>query len=319
MRIAVLGAGSLGSVVGAHLARAGQDVILIGRQAHVERLRDDGLRVTGLEDFTVKVGATADPADVEKADLLLLTTKTYDSVAALEDSHFEVEMAASLQNGVTKDEVLAGKYGREKVLGALTGIGASMAEPGVVAHTYNGATLFGEFSGETTERCVQVVEAFKGSGLEAEISGRIMDDEWSKLCQYCAGSMVSSLSRLEYHRMCKSPSLAELFVTISREVEAVARALGYRLRNVASFRVEDVLRRPFEEAVESVMERGRALERAGMINVKISMLQDLEAGRRTELEETVGYVVRKAEELGVDVPSLSLAYLVVKGIEEGLV
>ncbi len=272
--------------------------------------------MTGLESFTVAVEATADPKDVDAADLLLLTTKTYDSEAALDGVSFDVNVVASLQNGVMKNDVLARRFGSEKVIGGLTGVGASVVGPGVVAYTYNGATVFGELGGEGSDRVLRAVDIFNRSGLKAEASGGIEDDEWSKLCQYCAASMVSALSRLEYHRVCASRPLAELFVNMSREAEVVARALGHRLRDVASFRVEDVLRLPYEEAVRSVLERGRALEKAGMTKVKISMLQDLEAGRRTELEETVGYVVREADRLGVEARVLSLAYKIVKGIVE---
>ncbi|MFQ5838800.1 MAG: ketopantoate reductase family protein, partial [Thermoplasmata archaeon] len=242
MRVVILGAGGLGSIVGAFLARGNQDVVLIGRPAHVERVRRSGVQVTGLDTFTARVEATADPKEVDSADLLLLTTKTYDSEEALDAVDFDVSLAASFQNGVTKDEVLARRFGRDKVLGAVTGIGASMVGPGVVAHTYDGGTLFGEFGGDVSKRVLQVVDAFNGGGLQTRASERIEDDEWSKLCQYCAASMVSALSRLEYHRVCKSRPLAQLFVTISREVEAVARGLGRQLRDVASFPVEEVLR-----------------------------------------------------------------------------
>ncbi len=316
MKVVILGAGSLGSVIGAFLARSKQEVVLIGREGHVDLIRKEGLRVRGLEPFTVAVEATADPKEVDEADFLLLTTKTYDSEAALNGVSFDVKMVASLQNGVIKNDLLARRFGRDKVVGALTGVGASMVEPGVVDYTYNGATVFGELGGERSDRILRAVDVFTRSGLKAEVSESIEDDEWSKLCQYCAASMASTLSRFEYHRVCSSRPLAELFVTISREAEAVARALGHRLGDVASFRVEDVLRLPYEEAVRSVMERGRALEEAGMTNVKISMLQDLEAGRRVELEETVGYVVREGDRLGIETPALSLAYQVVKGVVE---
>jgi 2-dehydropantoate 2-reductase len=315
VRTVILGAGSLGSVIGAFLAQAGQDVTLIGRQRHVDRIRIQGLRVTGLHDFSVRVDATSDPRGLDASDLLLLTTKTYDSEAALSSVDFEVGVAASLQNGVVKDDVLARRFGTERVLGAVTGVGASLQGPGVVAHTYNGATVFGELDGRMSPRLRQVVRLFEDSGLQAEASDRIVDDEWSKLCQYCAASLVSAVSRLRYHQVCSSRPLAKLFVIISREVDAVAKVLRRRLRDVAGFRVSEVLRGPLQEAVERIMERGRALEKAGLTDVKISMLQDLEAGRRTELEDTAGYVLREARRLGVATPALSFAYRVVRGVE----
>jgi 2-dehydropantoate 2-reductase len=315
VRIVILGAGALGSVIGAFLSRADADVVLIGRPPHVKRIQQRGLRVKGLQTFTARVEATTDAASVDSADLLILTTKTYDSRSALNAVEFDVGMAASLQNGVLKDEVLARRFGRDKVLGAVTGVGASMVEPGVVAYTFDGTTVFGELDGGVSPRVLRVLEAFGDAGLRAEASERILDDEWSKLCQYCAASLVSALSRLRYHEVCTSRPLAELFVTISREVALVARGLGRQLRDVAGFRVEEVLSGSFAEAVESVMGRGKVLVEAGMTDVKISMLQDLEAGRRTELEDTVGHVVREADRLGLETPALSFGYQVVKGVE----
>lgn len=311
----ILGAGAVGSVVGAYLARAGQDVVLLGRGAHVERIRERGLRVLGVEDFLVRVEATADPSELDRADLLLLTTKTYDTKAALDALDFEVRTAASLQNGVAKDDLLAKRFGRGRILGALTVLGASRPEPGVVHFTYPGVTAFGELDGRRSERVDETVAAFRESGLRVQASDRIVDDEWTKFCQWTAACLVSCLTRLEWHRIWTTRPLADLFVRLLREAAAVARVRGHQVRSVPGLRVADFLEGPPEAAVERVLQHGARLAESGATEVKISMLQDLEAGRPLELD-SIEYLVEEARRLGVETPALALGYQVVQGLVE---
>lgn len=315
MHIVVLGAGALGSVLGGHLARHGHDVTLVGRGDHVARVRERGLRVEGRVAFTVQVHATTDPREVEGADLLLATTKLRDLPQALEGVPDGVRMAAGLQNGVTKDDLLARRFGEDRVLGALSLVGASRVEAGVVRHTFEGFTLFGERGGSVTPRVQGVVDAFEGSGLRARASDAIVDDEWTKFCQWAAAGVASCLSRLEWHRIWTSRPLAELFVLALREAAAVARAGGHRVRSVKGLRVGDFLDGPLEEAVDLAVERGGRLAEWGATDVKISLLQDLEAGRPTEAEETLGHLLREAGQRGVETPVLEVGYRVIRGIE----
>src|SRR6266849_6652362 len=120
MHIVILGAGALGTVLGAHLARAGEDVTLIARGTRAAYLQEQGATLTGLVDFTVPVHVITDPSQVHDADVLIVTVKTYDMEAALQNvKHLHVESVASIQNGVLKNEQLAQTFGWEKVLGAM--------------------------------------------------------------------------------------------------------------------------------------------------------------------------------------------------------
>src|SRR5207245_10725426 len=120
MKIVILGAGALGTVLGAHLARAGEDVTLIARGQRAAYLQEHGATITGLVDFTVPVRVDTDPSQLHDADVLMVTVKTYDTVAALASvKHLDVGSVLSIQNGVLKNEPLAQSLGWEEVRGAM--------------------------------------------------------------------------------------------------------------------------------------------------------------------------------------------------------
>ena len=323
MNIVILGAGGLGSVYGGYLARSGQAVTLIARPAHVAAIQHDGLRISGYEEFTVPAGprlrATADAASVRQADLLLVTVKTRDTETALADvAHLRPAMVASLQNGVLKDEQLIEAFGPQAVLGAACIVGATLREPGHAACTLFGATWFGELDDQRTERLEQVVAAFRETGLKVEVPASIRSAEWSKLCQILPAATLSALSRLEYHKVCQSPDLAYLFVKLTHECAAVAAASGVALGDYEGFNVKTLAEADFEEAVAMIQERGRKLEARNMTDVRISMLQDVLAGRQTEIEAIAGDVVRRAQRLGLAVPATEFATRAIRGIESWL-
>jgi 2-dehydropantoate 2-reductase len=118
VKIVILGAGAVGSIIGAHLAREGEDVVFIARGERGKFIREHGIKVTGLADFTVPVNVTDNLNEVEQADVLLVAVKTYDMEEALKSvSHLEVGSVLSVQNGVFKNEQLAQYFGQERPWG----------------------------------------------------------------------------------------------------------------------------------------------------------------------------------------------------------
>src|SRR5687767_13388690 len=127
MKIVILGAGALGSLFGAHLAQAGEDVTLIAREARAKAIQEHGVTVNGLANFTVPVHATARPQGLQHADALLVTVKTYDMGTALESvAHLRVGGVLSVQNGLVKNEQLARSFGWENTLGAAAHVSAEV-------------------------------------------------------------------------------------------------------------------------------------------------------------------------------------------------
>lgn len=145
MRIVVLGAGGVGSVIGGYLARRGIDVVMIARPGHTAAVQQNGLQLSGIENFRATVPTLADATQIHTADTVILTVKTKDMDRALAGiAHMQVGGLASLQNGLVKNEQIARVFGADRVIGATTMIGASLLRDGEVEYTLDGVTFFGE-------------------------------------------------------------------------------------------------------------------------------------------------------------------------------
>ncbi|MCS6926569.1 MAG: 2-dehydropantoate 2-reductase [Candidatus Binatia bacterium] len=320
MRIIVLGAGGVGSVVAGYLARAGYDVVMLARPGHAAEVQRSGLQLRGLADFRVRLPAFADATRLEAADVLIVTVKTKDMERALQGvAHLQIGCAASLQNGVVKNEQLARVFGWEKVVGATTMIGAVLVRDGEVEYTLDGITFFGELDGRQSERVQWLVDAFVRAGLKAAVADDIVAVEWTKQAFQNPFAPLSALTRLPVHRVWAHPHLAALSVHMFREVVAVARARGVELSKHPAWSLFNIAvwrDAPFEEAVRMIVEVGERVAASGRTHIIPSMLQDVLAGKQTEIEETVGYVYKEGLRLGVPVPYTEFAYRAVKAIEE---
>lgn len=314
----IVGAGSVGTVLAGYLARSAQDVTVVTRPQYLAELNSRPLRVYGISDFEVRV-RVVDHVDRGNPDYLILAVKTIDTEAALAAvCGVAPRSALSLQNGMVKDEQLRDAFGPESVVGATSIIGATMKEPGVAEHTFNGATLLGEFAGGSSERVDRLASILSLAGLRAETVEDVVSAEWSKLCQIVPAALLSALSRLPYYQVCLSEPLARRFIEITHECVAVAQASGATVGDYPGFNIKTLVELPREAAVESILERGRDLERRGMRSMRMSLLQDLERGKRTEIEEIAGEVVRRARATAVAAPATALCYEIVRGVEAAL-
>lgn len=320
MKVVVAGAGALGSVLGGYFAQAGAEVTLIARRPHVEAMRERGLVIEGRRGSQVvrNLRAVGDAGEVDAADLLIVCVKSQDNrnaLAALRHLRGKVGAVLSLQNGGRKDEELAEVFGWDAVVGAATLVGASMPGPGRVLHTNDGGTWIGEFDGEPSARVEAIADLFRKADLFVEICPDIRSATWCKLNQMAPAAALSCVTRLHIHQIYLDRELATLFVELSREVAQVAERLGIALADFRGFAVKSVCTLPFDQAVESVIARGRAMQAQGLTQVKISTLQDLERGKPTEADEVIGYLVRLGAKHGVTLPKLELLYRVIRGIE----
>ena len=320
MHTVVVGAGALGSILGGYVAETGEEVTLVGRRPHVDAIRAHGLVIEGMRGRHVvrNIRAVTDPRGLASADALILAVKSYDTTEALASlSHLRGKIGAvlSVQNGGGKDEALAETFGRDAVVGATSIVGGAMPAPGRVIHTSEGGTWIGEFDGRRTARVEAIAEVFRKAGLRIEVRDDIRSAIWCKLNQMVPAAALACVTRLHVHEMYQDPSLAALFVELSREVAGVAARLDIPLVDCQGFPVKTLCSQPFETAVESVIARGLAMQERGMTQVKISTLQDLERGKRTEAEQVIGYVVGLAAAHGVAVPKLALLYRVIQGVE----
>jgi 2-dehydropantoate 2-reductase len=319
MKIVILGAGALGSLFGAHLARAGEDVTLIAREARARSIQEQGVTVTGLANLTVPVHVTARPQELQQADVLLVAVKTYDMETALESvAHLRLGSALSVQNGLIKNEQLARRFGWEKTLGAAAHISAELLSTGAVRFTANEWFSIGELPEGTSARVEAIVAALTQAGIRAEASPQVRSIEWTKYVVNISWMALSALSRMETHRMFKHPDLAWIAAKLTREVAQIPVRLGIPLVDKGAFSAKTLREVAFEEAAANFRQVGERMEAQGATAHKVSILQDLERGRPLEFEAMFGYAVRKAAELGVSLPTVELCYRLIKGVAESL-
>ncbi|MFC6864024.1 ketopantoate reductase family protein [Halomicroarcula sp. GCM10025817] len=272
MDVLVVGAGSLGSLLGGLLARE-HDVTLVGRDPHVETVRREGLAVVGTERFTVHPAARTDLPDA--ADLALVTVKAYDTGAvadALADCMLEA--CLSLQNGMGNEARLAAAVDCSVLAGTCT-YGARLVDPGRVAFTGRGEVVLGDREGGASAVADEVAAAFREAGVATSVDADMPARLWEKLAVNAAINATTALSRVENGALAESPGEA-LLAAAARETAGVAREHGVAL--------------PDDRAVSLAADVAR--ETAAN---RSSMYQDVERGRRTEVDAINGYVVDHAD------------------------
>ncbi len=292
---------------------------MLARPGHVAAVKQAGLQIRGMGNFTVPVPVETEATGRGEADALLVTVKTKDMARALKGvAHLRVGLVASLQNGMVKNEQLAAVFGKEKVVGCTTMVGATLVEDGIVEYTQDGVTFLGELDGSRSQRVDEVVHAFKASGLNGAAVDNIVSIEWTKQAIQSPFATLCALARLPVHVVWANRRLAELSVRMFREVMAVARANGVELAPHPAWRfnMEIFAQGSFAEAVDSLVNAGERAAKGGYTRIIPSMLQDVLAGKQTEIEETVGYVVAEGRRLGIPLPYTDFVYQMVKAIEE---
>ena len=314
---AILGAGALGSILGAHLVRAGHGVTLLARGRRAGQIEADGLRVEGLVDLGVRVPVLTDPRQLRGAETLIVATKAISTAQALEPlRHSDIGSALSIQNGLLKDDLLGDAFGQEKVLGALANFSGELQSSGTVLFTRNNGLSVGELDGSGSPRVQQIVDALEGSGIRATVSDRIVADEWSKFAAWVGLMALSVTTRRNTWEYLCHPGAALVLVRLIREVAQLAAVRGIPLVGAPVLPVQELCEAPDARAVEIVTAIGRSFREKAPTH-RVSALQDLEAGRPLELDETIGHVVAMARRLEVSAPLLESFYGLLGAIGSG--
>jgi len=308
MHTMIVGGGALGSILAAHLGRSGERVTLVARGKRADHLERNGVAITGLEEFKVPVTIARTPSDVRDVDLLILATKTYDTASALEGTRFSrPPLAFSVQNGVQKNIDLANVFGADNVLGAAASISGEVRFDQVTAFTVHDSLQVGELNGIMSERLSTVVALLSRAGIKAREVTDISAVEWSKYALYSSAMAPAVLTRAPTWQPTSDPDAALIVARIVREISMLAKAQGITLKDDGIVPVGSVSRAELNDAVEIVRKVGDFF-RKNAPGHKISALQDLERGRRLEVDATLGFAVRLAAEKGLSVPTIETCY-----------
>jgi 2-dehydropantoate 2-reductase len=315
MKFAVVGAGAIGALVGAMLARSGEDVTLIARGLHLRAIRERGVRIRGaIGAFEAHVPATDDPGSVGVVDVVLLTLKAHsltEMAPRLAPLMGPDTTVVSAQNGIpwwyfyrhggqldgTRLESVdpGGVIGRSiesaRVVGCIVYPSAIIPEPGVVEHIEGTRLSLGEPDRSKSDRCRRIADAFIRAGLRSPIRSDIRHEMWVKLMGSIAFNPISALSRATLAEIASCSETRALATEIMREAEAVARGLGIDLEVTAEQRLGGAAR---------------------VGHHKTSMLQDVEARRPLELESIVGAIVELGLKMGIEMPYTRAVYACAK-------
>lgn len=320
MRVAVLGAGAIGGLVGGLLARSGTDTTLIARGRHLAAIRRDGLRIVGdALDVVVDVPATEDPGDVGVVDVVLLGLKAYSYASCgplLAPLLGPQTTVVAAQNGipwwyfhrqggpfdgrrlesVDPDGAVSAVISPERAIGCVPYPAAEITEPGVIRHLEGMQFPLGEPDRSASDRCRQFAEAMSAAGFRSRV-GDIRPQIWLKLMGNAAFNPISALTGATMAEICAHPASRALVVRLMEEITAIASAIGD----------------PPPAAI-TIERRLAGAERVG--HHKTSMLQDLEAGKSLEVDALLGSVVEIADMVGANVPNLRAVHAAVALLDQ---
>lgn len=297
MKIVMLGAGAMGSLFGAMLSRCGKgDVWLLDIwEEHMTQVKTHGLVVESEQEETVfKVKATTNPEEVGVADLIIVFVKAYLTREAVESNLSMVgpeTVLVSLQNGLGNIETIESVVGGAHVVGGVTAQGSTMVGPGRVRHGGKGPTYVGETNGKSTPKVKLVASLLGESGIPTEVSDDIERLIWEKLIVNVGINAVAAIAGVRNGELLKLDETRVLMTMAVEEAERVARKKGVPVE---------------ENLVERVFEVCQATARN-----RCSMGQDVDNGRRTEIDFINGAIVREGKALGIPTPvNTTLTYLV---------
>lgn len=289
MRIAVMGSGGVGGYFGALLARGGANVTFIARGAHLNVMRQSGIRINGGPDpFHLKnVRATDEPEDIGPVDLVMVCVKLWDTDDALRMIRPLVGSTTSLvsfQNGVSKDTYLRAAYDEARLFGGVAYVATAVSQPGVITQTGRLKRLIiGEFDGRCSPRVEEFRSACVAGGIDVQVSDDIRREIWQKFVFLVGLSATTTTIRLPIGSIRENPQSRAFLLDLMREVVTVGRAHGAALPDdYAEHRLA------FADEVPP--------------DATSSMFHDLQRGNRLEVAWLSGSVVEFGREVGIETP-----------------
>jgi 2-dehydropantoate 2-reductase len=300
IQFVVIGAGNMGCVYGANLARVGEQVAFHDIwQEHIDAIRERGLRVEGLTGkFTVNPFATINASELPKADCVLVCVNSYSTNSAAEVARCILKpdgFCLTLQNGIGNVETLEERVGRSRVLAGLSFQSGDLAGPAFVRHTNNGPTYLGELDGAQTDRLAALLDSFSRAGLNPEPVPDIIATIWAKFVHNCGINAICAITGLRPGHIQEISDLQTFQVRIIEETLDLVRAKGISLSDADPI--------------------GVILDYCAHKFHRPSMMQHLDRGQRTEIDSLNGYVAKESPRYGLSAPMNEALTMLMKGRE----
>ena len=299
--ITVVGPGAIGCLFGAMLKEAGHRVIMLDNQPQrAEKINRDGIQIKGISgERLVRVEATARPEAAAECDMAVIATKSYDTESAVESGANALGPATpilTLQNGLGNVEVISRAVGGERTIGGITSQGATLVDAGSIIHAGKGKTVIGTPSNRLTDNLKMVRDILDSAGFEPQVSDDLESTIWGKLVINVGINALTAITRLNNGRLLEFEGTRRIMEDAVAEAVAVAGAKKVKI--------------PQEDPLAQVQE----VCRLTAANVS-SMLQDVLACTKTEIDAINGAVAKLGAEAGVDTPANAALTSLVKTIE----
>ncbi len=302
MKIAIIGAGAMGSLYGGKLSLSGNDVVLYDiNKAHVDKINSEGLSIE--ESSTGEMTkayplASSNPEDVKDSDLMIIFVKS--TVTESVSKQFvklakPATIALTLQNGLGNEDIIKEYFGKERTAAGVTSQGATFLEPGKIRHAGNGPTHIC-MSDKKNKKLETIVKTFAESGFEINTEDNIENLVWSKLIINVGINAVTAITGLENGKLLDFPEMKSLMEDLVNEAVQVAKGKSIQLN------YPDPVQIVFDVSQKTALNRS-------------SMLQDFDRGSMTEIDFINNAIVREGKKLGIPTPYNSLISKLVKSME----
>lgn len=283
MKVLILGAGAIGSYFGGMLSKK-YEVTLIGREAHINAIKKNGLKITGKTNIRAYPKAFTDISESDKSDLIILTVKSYDTKKAIIEAipYIKNSLVLSLQNGLNNEEIISKIIG-ENVIGGITSNGVTFVLPGEIYHAGVGETVIGELNFKITNRIKKIQKMFNSVGINCKVSKNIIGEIWAKTIVNACINPITAIYRIKNGEILKNLKYLKILEEVCMEGIEVAKKANVKLPDC------DILEKTKEIARKTA-------------NNKSSMLQDIEMGKKTEIDAINGAIVEIGKKFGVPTP-----------------
>ena len=317
MRIAIIGAGAIGSVIGGLLYKAGEDVTLIGRKSHVDAINHNGLILEGQSGKTVIQVKAAENLDF-KPELALLTVKAQDVESSIKKVQLFLSstQVVTMQNGVRSDDQVAGLLGKENIISSVVTFNSQFLEPGKASYSIpfsKTALLIGEPFGNKGSR-LQTLSTLLNKALGTDIIEDIRAAHWTKLI-WNLQTAVPAITGLSYQDSYQYPEVRELTISLLKEGLKVIKAAGIKTANVPGFPMEPIEAMARESLPTASSLLKKIAESLGKVPVLGSTLQSIKRGTSTEVDYLNGEIVNLGKKMGIPTPVNSLIVGLVHQVE----
>lgn len=287
MKVTIVGPGAIGCLFAGFLARANEEVWLLDKNPQrAGRLKEEGIKIEGLSNISVKMNATINPDEIGQTDLIIICVKSYDTEQAIRSVKQlvgEKTAVMTLQNGIGNTQIIGEIVGRDRVIGGVTNHGATLLGWGHIRHAGKGETIIGKTDGKASGQLEDISAILNKAGFETKISKDIDAVIWSKLIINVGINALTALTRLNNGRLIEYEGTKDIMRLAVFEAVKIAKVKGIKL------------------IYDDPIEKTESVCKATAGNVS-SMLQDVLNKKRTEIDFINGAVVKWGQNLNVPTP-----------------